>query len=138
VSTATSDLGGVASVPTGGSFVSRSTQVGTISLKAGIYLLNVNAKATPNVSSGIEVFPQFFVYNQAVSPSFAGDLFNVGSGPLASNSTTIDSYFSGSGTITLTQTTTLHIYAFGYDSDTSAGTYTLDDLSVTATQLNVG
>ena len=98
----------------------------------------MNAKATPNVSSGIEVFPQFFVYNQAVNPAFAGDLFNVGSGPLASNSTTIDSYFSGSGTVTLTGTTTLHLIAFGYDSDTSAGTYKLDDLSVTATRLNAG
>jgi len=137
VSTHTTDLHGVASVPTGGSFVLRSTPVGTITLKAGTYLLNVNAKATPNVSSGIEVFPQFFVYNQAVNPAFAGDLFNVGSGPLASNSTTIDSYFSGSGTVTLATTTTLHFIAFGYDSDTSAGTYTLDDLSVTATQLNV-
>ena len=46
VSTAISDLRGVASVPTGGSFVSRSTQVGTIALKAGTYLLNVNAKAS--------------------------------------------------------------------------------------------
>lgn len=98
----------------------------------------MNAKATPNVSAAIEVFPQFFVYDQAANASFTGDLFNVGSGPLASNSTTIDSYFSGSGEITLTAATTLHVYAFGYDSDRSAGTYTLDDLSVTATQISTG
>ena len=138
VSTGVTDLGSVASVATGGSFVTRATEVGTISLKAGTYLLNVNAKATPDVSSAIEIFPQFFVYDQAANASFTGDLFNVGSGPLASNSTTIDSYFSGSGEVTLSSQTTLYIYAFGYDSDTSGGTYTLDDLSVTATQLNTG
>jgi hypothetical protein len=138
VSTGTTDLGAVASVPTGGSFVSRATKVGTIPLKAGTYLLNVNAKATPDVSSAIEVFPQFFVYDQAANASFTGDLFNVGSGPLASDSTTIDSYFSGSGEVTLASDTTLYVYAFGYDNDTSAGTYTLDDLSVTATRINTG
>jgi hypothetical protein len=135
VSTKTTDLGAVASVPTGGPFVANSTEVGTVSLKAGTYLISLNAKATPLTSSAIEVFPQFFVYDQAANPSFAGDLFNVGSGPLASNSTTIDSYYSGSTTITLATDTTLHIIAFGYDSDTSAGSYKLDDLTVTATQL---
>lgn len=33
---------------------------------------------------------------------------------------------------------TLHVYAFGYDSDQGAGSYTLDDLAVTATQINTG
>jgi hypothetical protein len=136
VSTKTTDLGSVASVATGGSFVTNATQAGTISLKAGTYLVNVNAKATPNVSNSFEVFPEFFVYNQAANPSFTGDLFNVGSGSLAENNTNIDSYFSGSGVITLTSATTLHVYAFGYDSDRSAGSYTLDDLAVTATQIN--
>ena len=135
VSTQVTDLGAVASVPTGGSFVSRATEAGTVSLNAGTYLINVNAKATPDVSSAIEVFPQFFIYNQAKNASFTGDLFNVGSGPLASNSTTIDSYYSGTDVITLTQDTTLYVYAFGYDSDQSAGTYALDDLTITATQI---
>jgi hypothetical protein len=35
----------------------------------------------------------------------------------------------------LTQDTTLDIYAFGYDSDRGAGTYDLDDLTFTATQI---
>jgi hypothetical protein len=138
VSTNTTDLGAVASVATGGSFVSRATQVGTIDLKAGTYLLNVNAKATPDASNSFGVFPEFFVYDQAANASFTGDLFNVGSGSLAEGNTTIDSYFSGSGVVTLATDTTLHVYAFGYDSDTSAGTYKLDDLSVTATQLATG
>ncbi len=138
VSTTTFDLGAVASVATGGSFVDNATAVGTITLARGTYLLNLNAKATPDVSNTFEVFPQFFVYDQTANPGFTGDLFNVGSGPLASGSTTIDSYFSGSGVITLAKATTLHIYAFGYDSDRSAGTYMLDDLSVTATQINAG
>jgi hypothetical protein len=138
VSTKTTDLGPVASVATGGGFVANATQVGTITLKAGTYLLNLNAKATPNVSNSVEVFPEFFVYNQAANPSFAGDLFNVGSGSLAENNTNIDSYFSGSGVITLASATTLHVYAFGYDSDRGSGSYTLDDLAVTATQITPG
>jgi hypothetical protein len=138
VSTTTTDLGRVASVATGGGFVANSTPVGTVTLKAGTYLLNLNAKATPKASSAIEVFPQFFVYDQVKNASFTGDLFNVGSGPLASNNTSIDSYYSGSAVLTLAQATTLHVYAFGYDSDRSAGTYVLDDLSVTATQIKAG
>ena len=47
-SAVTTDLGGVSSVPTGGSFVANATLAGTLSLKAGTYLLSVNAKATPN------------------------------------------------------------------------------------------
>ena len=87
----------------------------------------------------VEIFPQFFVYNQAANAAFTGDLFNVGSGALESGANAnIDSYFSGSSEITLTTATTLHIYAFGYDSDRSAGTYILDDLTVTATHINAG
>ena len=141
VSTNTTDLGAVASVATGGSFVTNATQVGTIDLKAGTYLLSLNAKATPpsGGTGAVEVFPQFFVYDQAANASFTGDLFNVGSGALESGSNSqIDSYFSGSSEITLKQATTLHVYAFGYDSDRSAGSYTLDDLSVTATHINTG
>lgn len=135
VSVASDDLGGVASVPTGGSFVTGATLTGTVTLRAGTYELSVNAKATPLTSSAIEVFPQFFVYDQAANADFAGDLLNVGSGALASSSTTIDSYYSGSGVITLASDTTLDLYAFGYDSDRGAGSYALDDLSVTAVRL---
>lgn len=129
------DLGGVASVPTGGSFVSNSTLVGTVSLSAGTYLVSVQAKATPDVSSVVGVFPQFFVYDQAANASFTGDLFNVGAGSLAESNTNIDSYFSGSDVITLTSPTTLNLLAFGYDADRSTGTYQLDDLTVTAVQV---
>lgn len=139
VSTKTTDLGPVASVATGGSFVTNATQVGTISLKAGTYLVNLNAKATPpsGGTGSAEVFPEFFVYNQVKNASFTGDLYNVGSGPLESGANAqIDSYYSGSSVITLTTPTTLYVYAFGYDSDRGAGGYTLDDLAVTATQIN--
>jgi hypothetical protein len=82
------------------------------------------------------VFPQFFVYDQVKNASFTGDLLNVGAGALESGGhTTIDSYYNGSGLITLTAATTLHVYPFGYDSDTSAGSYKLDDLSVTVIQV---
>jgi Collagen triple helix repeat (20 copies) len=141
VSTSTTDLGAFASVPTGGGFVANATEVGTVSLKAGTYLLNLNAKATPpsGGTGSAEVFPQFFVYNQVKNSGFTGDLFNVGSGALESGANAqIDSYFNGSAVITLASDTTLHLYAFGYDSDRGAGSYTLDDLSVTATRINAG
>jgi hypothetical protein len=138
VSTGTTDLGPVASVATGGTFYTNATLVGKVNLAAGTYLVSVNAKATPNVSQAIEVLPEFFVYDQAANAAFTGDLFNVGSGALATDNTNIDSYYSGSGQITLTSATTLYVYAFGYDSDRSASTYTLDDLSVTATHVNTG
>lgn len=134
----TNDLGGKPSIVTGGSFVSNSTEVGTVSLPAGTYLVSINAKATPPASgtSAVDVFPQFFVYDQVKNSGFTGDLFNIGSGALESGANAnIDSYFSGSSTVTLSQATTLHIYAFGYDSDRGTGSYILDDLTVTTTQL---
>jgi hypothetical protein len=132
------DLGAVSSVPTGGSFVANSTLVGTVSLAAGTYLVSVQAKATPDVSSAVGVFPQFFVYDQARNASFTGDMFNVGAGSLAEDNTNVDSYFSGSDVITLASPTTLSLYAFGYDADRSASTYALDDLTVTAVQVSTG
>jgi hypothetical protein len=137
-STVTKDFGGVASVPTGGSFVTNATGVGEITLGAGTYELSLAAKATPTMTSAVQVFPVFAVYNQAANASFTGDLFNVGSGALESGGqTNIDSYYDGSSTVTLDATTTLHIYAFGYDSDRSAGGYALDDVTVTATAISV-
>lgn len=135
VGVATHDLGAVASVPTGGPFAAGKTLVGTVPLKAGTYEVSVNAKATPLTSSAVEVFPQFFAYDGAALADFSNDLFNVGSGPLASLNTTIDSYFSGSRVITLAADSSINFYAFGYDSDQGAGSYKLDDLAVTAVQL---
>jgi hypothetical protein len=136
VSVTTKDLGAVASVATGGSFVTNAKLVGTVSLKAGTYLVSVSAKATPLMTGAVQVFPQFFVYDQPANAAFTGDLFNVGSGALESGgNVNIDSYYTGSSVITLASATTLDLYAFGYDSDRGAGTYALDDLTVTAVQL---
>jgi hypothetical protein len=131
------------SIPTGGSFSKRSTEVGTIQLAAGTYLLNINAKATPNATTTGNVFPQLFVYNGAQLPDFSNDVFNVGAGALENPSATelsqgtlIDSYYTGSNEITVpVGGETLHVYAFGYDSDTGQGTYALDSATVTATQV---
>lgn len=136
VSAGVHDLGGLTSVTTGGGFVAGATEAGTISLAAGTYLLNLNAKATPKATGDTaQVFPQFFVYNQVKNAGFTGDLFNAGAGALEPDGTNHDSYYSGSGLFTFTSPVTLHVYAFGYDSDTGAGSYVLDDLSVTAIQV---
>lgn len=124
------------SIPTGGSFVSNAVDIGTLTLGAGTYLVNFNAKATPNTDTTAQVFPQFFVYNQVKNSGFAGDLFNMGSGPLEPNSTHHDSYYSGSEVITVPASgLMLHVYAFGYDSDTGAASYALDSAAITAVQL---
>lgn len=124
------------SILTGGSFVSRATDIGTLDLPAGTYLINFSAKATPNSTGTAQVFPQFFVYNQVKNGSFAGNLFNVGTGALEPTSTHHDSYFSGSDVITVPSGGwTLHVYAFGYDSDSGAGSYALDAATITAVQL---
>ena len=137
-SAVTTDLGGISSVPTGGSFVANVTLAGTVSLKAGTYEISVNAKATPNNLGTAQVFPQLFVYNQPANGDFTGDLFNIGSGALEPTATNHDSYYSGTDLVTLASDTTLDIYVFGYDSDSGAGSYILDDLTVTTVGLNTG
>jgi hypothetical protein len=122
-------------IPTGGPFAANATQAGTLTLKKGTYLVSVNGKARASTSSAVEIFPQFFVYDQVKNTNFTGDLLNVGAGALPVNNTSIDSYYSGYGQITLPADTTLHVYAFGYDGDRSASQYTLENLSVTATQV---
>jgi hypothetical protein len=141
VASTTTDMGAVSVVNTGGPFVANATEVGAgkLVLQAGTYLISMNAKATPLMTSNVQVFPQFFLYDQPANGNFSGDELNIGSGALESGgNTSIDSYYTGTGQITLTQTTTMHAYAFGYDSDTGSGTYHLDDLSITATQINPG
>ena len=134
-------------IKTGGSAATNATDAVELTLPAGTYQVSVNAKATPieqlsaGQPSGVQIFPQFFVYNGALNPTpptghwWDNDLFNVGSGALESGqNVTIDSYYSGSGLVTVAGpgSEELHIYAFGYDSDRGAGSYTLDDLTVTA------
>jgi len=127
------------SVPTGGDFVARSTEVGTIDVPAGTYTLSLNAKVKPPVggTGAVDVFPQFFVYDRAKNADWLGDLFNVGSGAIESGTNSnIDSYYSGSSTIHLSTPLTLHVYAFGYDSDTGGGSYVLENLTVNLTQVS--
>lgn len=134
---------GDGSITTGGSFSTHKTLVGTVSVPAGKYLVNVNFKATPNAATSGAVFPQFIIYNGPQSGSdFSNNLFNIGSGSLEQFATgplpnnLIDSYFSGSGVITVPAGgETLDVYAFGYDSDGGAGSYLLDSATVSAVQV---
>ena len=145
VSTSDASLvtGTAVNVTTGGSFTTHKTLVGTVKLKGGTYLVNVNFVATPNAVTTGQVFPQVFVYNGAQLSNFSNDLFNVGSGALEQatqpeiNTDPINSYFSGSAEIKVPSAgETLDVYAFGYDSDTGAGSYALNALHVTSTALN--
>lgn len=132
------------SIVTGGRFTSHEQLVKAVTLTAGTYLLNVNFMATPNGITSGEVFPQFFVYSGAPKSDFSNDLFNIGSGALAQyNASTpadqVNSYFSGSNEIVVPSGgETLNVYAFGYDSDHGAGSYELNDATLTATSLNPG
>lgn len=132
----TKDLGAVASVTTGGGFVDNATPVGSVQLPAGTYTVTLSAKATALLTTDVQVFPQFFIYDQVKNVDFTGDLLNIGSGALESGgNTNIDSYYDGAGLVTLADTTTLDVYAFGYDSDRGVGSYKLDDLTITAIQV---
>jgi len=134
ISTSSNDFPGPITVNTGGGFVANSTLIDTaqFNLPAGENLVCMNAKATPNSSGDTaQIFPQFFLYTQAKSSSFAGDVLNTGTGALEPDGTNHDSYFSGCTLLNLSDSTTMFVYAFGYDSDTGAGSYKLDDLTVT-------
>jgi hypothetical protein len=132
-------------VNTGGSFSSVKTLVGTVPLKAGTYLVNVNYTATPSEVTSGQVFPFVAVYDGTQVPgTFTNDLFNVGSGALEEpnalelqQGNLINSNFSGSSEITVPAAgETLTVYAFGNDSDQGEGSYVLNSLTVTATALN--
>lgn len=123
-------------VHTGGSFTSQEQLAGSVDLQPGTYLVTLNAKVA--WASGNDVFPQFFAYDGVPASDFSNDLFNVGNGALAQGNASIDSYYSGTAQVTVAAPETLNEYVFGYDGDRGAGTYTLEDLTLTVTQLQVG
>ena len=131
-------------ISTGGSFTRNASDLATtLNLPAGSYLVSLSFTATPDEVSSGAVFPQMMVYDGPVNSTFSNDLFNVGAGALEDPASAsqvpgdvINSYFSGSAEITVPAGgETLDFYAFGYDSDTGAGSYTLNSAVVTATQL---
>lgn len=118
-------------VVTGGSFTANKTLVDTLALPAGTYMVTLNFKAA--AVSGTGVAPQMFAYNGPQASDFSNDLFNVGSGDLQPAGTGHDGYYSGTEEVTVPGGgETLDFYAFGYDSDTGAGSYTLEAADVTA------
>ena len=138
VATNVSDFPGPTAVATGGGFVANATLVGNFTLQPGTYLVSVSAKATPSSPTGsVDVYPGLFLYNQPANANFAGDVLNIGSGHLEDGANAnIDSYYSGSTLVTVTSATQYSLYAFGYDSDRGAGSYTLDDATVSTVSLN--
>jgi hypothetical protein len=131
------------SIATGGSFSSRKTLVGTVTLAARTWQVSADFTATPNASTSGDVFPQLFVHDGPVNSGFTNDLFNIGAGALENptatiltDGDTINSYFSGDSESTVPKGgETLDVYAFGYDSDTGEGSYALNSAVITATQL---
>jgi hypothetical protein len=122
-------------VHTGGSFTSQEQLAGSFDLAKGTYLVSLSAKVA--WASGNGVFPQFFAYNGTPAADFSNDIANIGNGSLAQGNATIDSYYDGTFQVTVDADTTVNVYAFGYDTDRGAGTYTLEDLTSTVTQLQL-
>lgn len=130
---ATHDFGGSAGVVTGGSFVTLSTEVGTYDLDAGTYEACLSGQVEQPTAATGSVSAQLFLYDQAKSPAFTGDLMNLSADPQAG--TKHDAYMNGCTLITEANPVTLHLYAFGYDSDQGAGSYNLIDASLKLIQL---
>jgi Collagen triple helix repeat (20 copies) len=120
-------------IVTGGSFVSRSTEVGTMPLAAGTYQMCVNGKAEQPIAASGAVSAQLFLYDQAKSSSFTGDLLNVSAD--TQGGTSHDAYLNGCTLVTEASPVTLHLYAFGYDSDQGNGSWNLMDATITTIQL---
>jgi hypothetical protein len=138
-STTTTVVSSDTSVPAGGSFNANAVDLGEVNLPgAGTYLLTFNAKVKGNdTSTTADIFPQFFVYDQVKNADFNGDLFNIGDGPIEPATTNHDSYFSDTEQVKVDGATTLHIYGFGYLSNQGAGTYDAENITLTATELQV-
>jgi hypothetical protein len=130
------------SVNTGGDELSVATDIGTVQLAAGTYLLNVNFQAywngVPSSATASTVFPQILVYNGTIPSAGTSLQFGVGSGglPVPTTNTAVGSYFSGSDVIVVPAGgETLNFYGWGQDADGGLGHYFLTSLTVSATQL---
>lgn len=120
-------------IVSGGSFVLLSTEVGTASLGAGAYEVCVNGKAEQPTAATGAVSAQLFLYDQAKSSSFTGDLLNVSAD--TQGGTHHDAYLNGCTLVTESAPVTLHLYAFGYDSDSGSGSWNLMSATVKTIQL---
>jgi hypothetical protein len=119
-----------------------ATDLSTVTLSAGTYLLNVNFEAAWNgvrtSSTASTVYPQILVYNGTVGTAGTSLQFGVGSGglPVPTTNTSMLSYFSGSDVITVPAGgETLNFYGWGQDAASGQGSYMLYSAIVTATQL---
>lgn len=133
-------------INTGGAAYATATLLGSITLNPGTYLINASFTASPDAVTGGSVFPQImFTAGGPLAKGYATSVFNVGAGaledPIASAlpNDVINSSYSGDQLYTVTGTSpvTLDFYGGGYDSDTGAGTYTLNSATVTAIPQNV-
>jgi hypothetical protein len=121
-------------VVTGGSFVSLSTQAGsTYDLAAGTYEACLSGKAEQPVAASGSVSAQLFLYDQAKSSNYTGDLLNVSAD--TQGGTSHDAYLNGCTIVTESSPVTLRLYAFGYDSDQGSGTYNLISATLHLVQL---
>jgi hypothetical protein len=132
------------SISTGGAAYENATKLGTLTFDPGTYLLEANFVATPNEVNSAQIFPQLLVtaggpiesgYGTSIWNAGSGALEQVGSSQLPND--VINSNFSGSYVINVPSGSpeTLYFYGFGYDSDTGAGTYTLNAATVSAVEL---
>lgn len=123
----------VMAVPTGGSFLTKSVEVGTVPLAAGTYEVCVSGQVEQPTAATGSVSAQLFLYDQAKSAAFTGDLMNLSTDP--QGGTKHDAYMNGCTLITEGGAVTLHLYGFGYDSDQGSGEFNLITSSIKLVQL---
>lgn len=130
---ATDTLTPTSGIVTGGSFVSLSTEIGTFPLAAGTYQVCVNGKAEQPTAATAAVSAQLFLYDQAKSSAFTGDLLNVSAD--TQGGTAHDAYLNGCTLVTEASAVTLHVYGFGYDADSGSGSWNLMSGAITTMKL---
>jgi hypothetical protein len=131
------------SIPTGGKAYENASLLGSLTLQPGTYLLSATFVATPDAVNAASVFPQMLLTaGGAIVSGYGTSFWNVGAAALESPTATevsggdlVNSSYSGTDVLTVTSAETVDVYGFGYDSDSGAGSYTLNAATLAAVQI---
>jgi hypothetical protein len=125
----------------GGPIRANGTELGTISLRPGTYLISANAMfertvadTDPTIAS--DTYPEITLWDGTVwAPDFSNTVGAWLGGPMSRN-VFINTTASGSAVLKVTSATTLHVVAFAYDENRgSEGSLEVNTASVSVVQV---